>query len=59
MDKIRLAIRCTESYTYRKFSIRLLQNNLHDMLHDVSLETRYQMWFRHDGGPATFWTECT
>ena len=49
MDKIRLTIRCTESYTYYRFSVRLLQNNFHDTLHDVLLETRYQMWFQHDG----------
>ena len=42
----------TESCTYYKFSMRLLQNNLHDMLHDVSLETRCQMWFQSDGAPC-------
>ena len=42
MDKVRLEIRCTESYTYHKFPIRLLRNNLHDVLRDVSLETRCQ-----------------
>ena len=34
--------------------LRILRNDLPDLLEDVPLRQRQQMWFMHDGAPAHF-----
>lgn len=34
--------------------LQFLQGHLNDLLEDVPVETRYQMWYMHDGAPPHF-----
>ena len=53
MDEIRLTIQ--NRYTYYKFSIKLLHNDLRDTM--SRWKHAHQIWFwKHDSSPATFLT---
>ena len=50
---VRLPERLT-AITYREFLERLTQDILPDVLDDVPLQLRVDIWFMHDGAPPHF-----